>query len=158
MRARVGRLLLPCVVAAASLAPRASGQDAASLEAALQAARSKQRFLISGSLELSAAESQKFWPAFERYEAGLAKLDARSARLLAEFIAAAPAPPAATATAMVEEHLGIEAERLGLLKAHVAEVRKLLPPTTLVRYVQLRNKLDLAIRWDLAQRIPLAVQ
>jgi hypothetical protein len=133
-------------------------QDSGAVEAALAAARKQQRFHLSGTLALSAAEGQRFWPACDRYEAAVAKLDARNARLITDLLRGQAAMHPATASAMVEENLRIEAERLELLRSHVEELRKVLAPATLVRYVQLRNRLDLKIRWDLAQQIPLAGQ
>jgi len=133
-------------------------QDAGAVETALAGARKQQRFLLSGSLVLSAAEGEKFWRAYDRYETTIAKLDARSARLITDLLRGQAASQPATATAMVDESLRVEAERLELLKSHVEELRKVLSPGTLVRYVQLRNRLDLKVRWDLAQQIPLAGQ
>jgi hypothetical protein len=131
-------------------------QDPGAVEAALAAARKQQRFHLSGTLALSDAEAQRFWPACDRYEAALAKLDARSAQLITDLLRGQAAMQASAANAMIEDSLRVEAERLDLLRSHVEELRKVLPPATLVRYVQLRNRLDLKIRWDIAQQIPLA--
>jgi len=154
------RLLTGCALLLLLLgsAPRAAAQDSDAVEAALIAARKQQRFLLSGTLVLSAAESERFWRAYDKYEAAVAALDARSARLITDLLRGQAALQPDTANAMVDESLRVEAERLDLLKSHVAELRKFLSPTTLVRYVQLRNRLDLKIRWDLAQQIPLTGQ
>ena len=133
-------------------------QDPAAVEAALSAARKQQRFHLSGTLALSNAEGEKFWPACDRYDAAVAKLDARAAQLITDLLRGQAATQPAAANAMVDENLRLEAERLKLLESHVAELRKVLAPATLVRYVQLRNRLDLKIRWDIAQQIPLAHQ
>jgi len=133
-------------------------QDSGAVEAALATARKQQRFLLSGTLVLSAAEGEKFWRAYDKYETAIARLDARSAQLITDLLRGQAALQPATASAMIDESLRVEAERLDLLKSHVDELRKVLPPGTLVRYVQLRNRLDLKIRWDLAQQIPLAGQ
>lgn len=152
------RMRLPacalCILVLASVPVHS--QEPAAVEAALSAAREQQRFHLSGTLALSNAEAEKFWPACDRYDAAMAKLDARSASLITDLLRGQAAQQPPGAAAMVDEHLRVEAERLDLLKGHVEELRKVLAPGTLVRYVQLRNRLDLKIRWDLAQQIPLA--
>jgi hypothetical protein len=154
------RMQMPACAVSLVLLASAPGlsQDPAAVEAALSAARKQQRFHLSGTLAVSAAEGQKFWPACDRYEASIAKLDARNARVITDLLRGQAATQPATANALIEESLRLEAERLDLLQAHVEELRKVLSPPTLVRYVQLRNRLDLKIRWDIAQQIPLAGQ
>jgi hypothetical protein len=137
------------IVALLMLAPAAAQEN---VEIALQAARQQQRLWLSGIFELTPAESDRFWRACDRYEAAVAQLDGRSARMIADLLKGQP--PASTA----DEHLDVESERLALLKSHLRELRKVLPPAKLVRYAQLRNRMDLQIRWDIARQIPLAPQ
>ena len=152
---RIATALALLVVAVADPTGVASAQDAASLEAGLAALRSKNRFLISGSLALDADEATAFWPLYEEHQRAMQPLDARNARLIAELLRSYDALTPERAEALVNEHLRIQEDRLKLLRSHVRKARKALPPAKLARYVQLENRLELMARYDLAQRLPL---
>jgi len=130
-------------------------QDSAVLDAGFEAVRNKQRFLVSGMLALTEKEASAFWPEYDRFMEREQKLDERSARLIAELAASLPSLSEERARALVDEHLSIEEARLRELRNHVTRLRKVLPAGKLARYVQLRNKLDLGVRCDLLQQIPL---
>ena len=150
---RVRALPVACLLA--SLTLPAAAQDIAQLEAALDAVRSSNRVLLSGSLPLDANQAKGFWPEYDRYERELKPIDLRSARLIAEIVASGGAPAAGRVEALVAEHIQLQQDRLKLLSEHVRRVGKLLPAARLARYVQLDNRLDLQLRYELAQRIPL---
>lgn len=149
------------IVAVATLAGVLAGtrpapaQNDQTLLSAFEAVRGRHRILVSGSLPLGPDESDAFWPAYDRYESELSRLDARSAKLLADFVAVQRSIHPATADALIEEHLAVAEARLKALRTHVQDLRDVLPAPKLARYVQLLNKLEISLDYDLAQRIPL---
>ena len=111
----------------------AHAQDTAVLQAGFEAVRAKQRFLISGSLELTDAEGSAFWPRFDKYQAEQQRLDARASAVISEFLA----------------------NYLKALRTHARALKGILPAVKLAKYVQIQRKLDVSVRYDLSQKIPL---
>jgi hypothetical protein len=50
--------------------------------------RTKQRFLISGTLVLTDAEGAAFWPQYDKYQAEQARIDQRASAMISEYLAA----------------------------------------------------------------------
>jgi hypothetical protein len=150
---RVAGILL----AVFALLPQAGtqAQDSATLQAGFEAVRAKQRLLISGSLPLTEAEGAAFWPRFDKYQAELQRLDARASAVISEFLAGQSSLTAARAEAITDEQLQVEEDYLKALRAHARVLKGILPAQKLAKYVQLQRKLDVSVRYDLAQKIPL---
>ena len=134
---------------------RGHAQDSAVLEAGFEAVRAKQRFLISGSLALTEAEGSAFWPRFDKYQAEQQRLDARASAVISEYLAAQSSLTAARAEALTNEQLQVEEDYLKALRTHARDLKGILPAVKLAKYVQLQRKLDVSVRYDLAQKIPL---
>jgi hypothetical protein len=60
-----------------------------------------------------------------------------------------------TAKKLIDEYLTIETLRLKLAKAYLPEFRKVLPDTKVARYYQIENKINAAIYYEIATKIPL---
>ena len=133
----------------------ARAQDSAALQAGFEAVRAKQRFLISGSLPLTDAEGAAFWPAFDKYQAEQQRLDARASAVISEFLASQSSLTATRAEALTDEQLRVEEDYLKALRSHARALKGILPTVKLAKYVQLQRKLDVSVRYDLAQKIPL---
>ena len=157
MATRRTKTVAGCVLAVATVLAASPGQaqDSAVLEAGFGAVRAKQRFLISGSLELTEAESAAFWPRFDKYQAEQQRLDARASAVISEYLAAQSSLTAARATALTDEQLQVEEDYLKALRTHARALKGILPAVKLAKYVQLQRKLDVSVRYDLSQKIPL---
>ena len=56
---------------------------------------------------------------------------------------------------MLKESLKIEGDRTKLKNKYIKKFNKVLPPKTVVRFLQIENKLDAVINYELAAAIPL---
>ena len=126
------------------------------LEVTRQAIESQRRVLVSGALPLTDAEADAFWPLYDAYEKERRPLDARANKLVADFLAGASTLTDAQAKAMVEEALEIDEGKLRVRRGYVGRMLKAIPPRKVARFYQIDNKLDAAVRADLAKQIPLA--
>jgi hypothetical protein len=61
----------------------------------------------------------------------------------------------ATAQRLLDESMTIETLRQKLNKAYLPKFRKALPGIKAVRYYQIENKINAALYYELAARIPL---
>ncbi len=157
-RTRLQQITIGAVVAASCLALAAAAspqtvQD--SLEASRLAVESQRRILVSGALPLTDAEANAFWPLYDAYEKERRPLDERANKLLADFLAGAATMTDAQAKALVEEELNLEDARLKVRRTYFGRMVKVVPGRKVARFFQIDNKLDTAVRADLAKQIPL---
>jgi Spy/CpxP family protein refolding chaperone len=139
-----------------SLAAAAAAQSVKeTLEVSRQAIESQRRVLVAGSLPLTDAEADAFWPLYDAYEKERRPLDERANKLVADFLAGAASLTDAQAKAMVEEALKIEEERLRVRRTWLGRMGKAIPARKLVRFYQIDNKLDSVVRADVARQVPL---
>ncbi|HUL75861.1 MAG TPA: hypothetical protein VL691_01250 [Vicinamibacteria bacterium] len=150
MRALATAIL--CSLAAARV-PAQSVKDA--LELSRQAVETQRRVLISGALPLTDGEASAFWPLYDGFEKERRALDERANRLVVDFVAAAPAIADSQATAMLNEALKLDEDRLRLRRGWMSRMAKAIPPRKLLRFFQIENKLDSVVRADVARQIPL---
>ena len=61
----------------------------------------------------------------------------------------------ATAKSLLDEALAIEQAEVSLKQAYVPKLAAALPATKVARYIQIENKIRAAIKYDLAENIPL---
>jgi hypothetical protein len=157
-RIRLQHVTIAAVVAASCLGQAATASPQTvkdSLEASRQAMESQRRILVSGALPLTDAEANAFWPLYDAYEKERRPLDERANKLLADFLAGAATMTDAQAKALVEEELNLEEDRLKVRRTYFGRMAKAIPGRKVARFFQIDNKLDTAVRADLAKQIPL---
>ena len=143
-------------VLAALAAPVGSAQTVKdALELNRQAVEAQRRVLVAGSLHLTDAEAQAFWPLYDGFEKDRGQVDERTNQLVADFVAAGSTMSDTQATAMLNEALRLDDERLKVRRSWLSRMGKALPPRKLVFFFQLENKLDAVVRADVARQIPL---
>ena len=57
---------------------------------------------------------------------------------------------------MLDKALKVDESRLRVRREHMERMAKAIPPRKVARFYQIDNKLDAAVRADLAKQIPLA--
>lgn len=139
---------------AASLAAAQTVKE--KLDLSREAVEGQRRILVAGSVPMSDAEADAFWPLFDAWERDRRPLDARANQLVADFLAAGAGLSDAQAKAMVDEGLKIEEARVKLRRSYMDRMAKAIPPRKLARFYQVENKLDAAVRAGIAKQIPLA--
>jgi hypothetical protein len=158
-RIRLQEIVIGAVVAVSWLGVAETGwpqnvKD--SLEASRQAVESQRRILVSGALPLTDPEANAFWPLYDAYEKERRPLDERANGILAEFLARGATLTDDQAKAMVEEELQLEEGRLKVRRTYFGRMVKAIPGRKVARFFQIDNKLDSAVRADVAKQVPLA--
>jgi Spy/CpxP family protein refolding chaperone len=158
-RARLQQITIGAVVAASCLVAAAAASPQTvkdSLEAGRQATESQRRILVSGALPLTDAEANAFWPLYDAYEKERRPLDEQANKVLADFLAEAATLTDAQAKALLEQELSLEEARLKVRRAYFGRMVRAIPARKVVRFFQIDNKLDTAVRADIARQVPLA--
>lgn len=112
--------------------------------------------LVAENLNLTAAQSDVFWPLYREFQAKRAPLVDRRIELLREFRDNFDGLTDEQAGGLIDGWVSLEEDIVKLRKQYVKKFRKILPEKTTLRYFQVENKLDTIIDYDLSQVTPLA--
>ena len=153
LKIRIGAVVVASCLGVAAAASPQTVQD--SLEAGRQATESQRRVLVSGALPLTDVEANAFWPLYDAYEKERRPLDERANKLLADFLARAATMTDEQARTMVDEELQLEDARLNVRRTYFGRMAKAIPGRKVARFFQIDNKLDTAVRADIAKQVPL---
>ncbi len=142
---------------ATALALPALAQDTSSMEILRQKVKADKKLLVAQNMQLTEAEAKAFWPVYDAYQNDLQKINQRMGKAIADYADAYNKGPVPNETAktLLNEALTIEEEEVKLKRAYVPKLEKALPPAKVARYVQIENKIRAAIRYELADAIPL---
>jgi hypothetical protein len=113
--------------------------------------------IVVQALELSSAQSGRFWPLYDDYQKELALIDGRLATLVVTYADAWHQGPVSDITArkLTMEMLAIEDAESKLKRAFLPRLKKVLPAAKVARYLLIETKIRADIRHEIASRIPL---
>lgn len=117
--------------------------------------RADKKLLVADNLQLTDAESQKFWPVYDAFQADLSKLNQRTGKLIERYAGSYDTMTDDVAKGLLDEMIAIEVDRTALLKSYQPKVLAVLSPRKAARYYQIENKIRAAINYELADLIPL---
>ncbi len=137
-------------------APVASAQqDRDVMEVMRSQIATKRQALVAENLELSEAESEKFWPVYRDFQYERAPLIDRRLENIKSFRDNYETMTDDQARSIVDAVVKYEEDMLKLTRKFIREFRKVLPERKVMRYLQIERKLDAVIDFDLARVIPL---
>jgi hypothetical protein len=146
-------MLAAIVVVAASAV--AQDKPADNMQIVLEKIRADKKLLVAESMQLTEAEAKAFWPVYDQYQDELFLLRARTAKLINDYAGAYDKMTNDMAKKLLDELMTIEALGPKLRQAYLPKFRKVLPETKVVRYYQIENKINAALMYALASKIPL---
>jgi Cu/Ag efflux protein CusF len=111
--------------------------------------------VVSEALQLTPAEAGKFWPLYHQYRAQMDKVGDGIVKLVKEYGGYYPNIPEARAKTMLKEMLDLEDQQVDTREKFFKKFGKVLPPDKNLRFAQVENRLDLAVKVKLAANIPL---
>lgn len=114
------------------------------------------RAIVLRGLELSESESAAFIPIFDEYQAEQKKIADRTVATLDKFAANYDSMTEEAARGILKDWIGIEDDRVGLLKKYVKKLEKALPAQKVLRFVQIENKLNTVLEMQAVRAVPLA--
>jgi hypothetical protein len=135
--------------------PREGEAAKANLDVLLDALRANRKALVAVNLNLSNEEAAKFWPVYDRYHKELNEIGDRLVRVIQDYSASFHDLSNDKAMKLVEDYLGVEADRVKLRRSYLDEFAKTLPGRKVARFYQIENKMDAVIRFELASKIPV---
>ena len=119
--------------------------------------KADKKLLIAGNMDLNDQESKDFWPLYEGYQEGLAKVNGHMGGLIGEYAEAYNNGSVSEALAkkLINQAIKTEGAEVLLRREYAEKLAKVLPAQKVARYLQMENKIRAAIKFDLAANIPL---
>jgi len=111
---------------------------------------------VADELRLSERESAAFWPIYRSYRTDMDKLGDSLVKLVLEYADVYPNVPEDRARKMLEEYAALEEKLVNTRSKYLKRAAKEVSPSKALRWAQLENRMDLALRLQLASRVPLA--
>lgn len=144
--------LLLCIVALPVLA---QDKPADTMQIVREKLQADKKLLVATNMDLTEKEAQAFWPIYESYQKDLGLVNGRMLVLLEDFAKNYQAMTDEEAKKLVDDYLAIEQDRITLKQSYRPKLRKALPEKKVARYLQIENKVEAVIRYELAGRVPL---
>lgn len=117
--------------------------------------KADRKVMVAEVMQLTEPESVAFWPLYRAYRAEMDTLGDGIVKLVLEYADAYPAVAEERASAMLKDYLGLEKDWAAARAKHMKRMGKVLPASKVLRFAQVENRLDLALRLQLAGALPL---
>ncbi len=133
----------------------AQDKPADTMQILRQKIQADKKLLVAVNMGLTEKETKAFWPVYESYQKDLGLLNGRMLALIKDFAKNYQTMSDETAKKLVSEYLAIEGDRVTLKQSYLPKLRQALPEKKVARYLQIENKVEAVIRYELAEGIPL---
>jgi hypothetical protein len=118
-------------------------------------AKGDRTVVVAEAMQLTGAESDAFWPLYRNYRTDMDTVGDGLVKLVLEYADFYPNVPEARAQKMLKDYLALEKRLIDTRAKHLKKLAKVLPPSKVLRFAQLENRLDLALRLQMASAVPL---
>src|SRR6266705_6525781 len=140
----------------AFLAPPAPAQNVVDqIEVVRGALKADRKVVIAVGMQLTDEESSGFWPIYRDYRVAMDKLGDGRIELVLEYADLYPNVPEDRAKQMLKKYSALEEKTVTVRNKYLKKLGKILPASKVLRFAQLENRLDLAVRVQVAASIPL---
>ena len=136
--------------------PRAAAENVVDqIEVVRGALKADRKIVIAEAMNLTDSESSAFWPIYRDYRAEMDRIGDGRIELVLEYSDLYPNVPEERAQAMLKRYTALEEKAVDVRHKYLKKFGKLLPASKVLRFAQLENRLDLAVRVQVAAAVPL---
>lgn len=117
----------------------------------------KRNFVVIANLNLTNAESEKFWPLYEEYRLKIREVRGRRLKLIEDYAERfnADTVDEEFADDAIIEFLDIQSDTVKVRKKYWKKFRRIIPASKAARFYQLENKMDSEVDYVMAGGTPL---
>ena len=133
----------------------AQEKPADNMQVLIEKIRADKKLLVADNMELTEAEAKAFWPVYNQYQDELFLLRVRTVKLIKDYSDSYGKITNDVAKKLVDEYMTIESLGPKLRQAYLPKFRSVLPEVKVMRYYQIENKIQAALIYELAAKIPL---
>jgi flagellar biosynthesis chaperone FliJ len=152
-------LIALAAIAALAGAGQASAQSAGGLsddqQLLIRQIQDDRRGVVMSTLGLTERQIADFTPIYDKYQQENEKLLKRGADVLNKFVSNYDSMTDDAAEKILKDAFDVREERLSLLEDYAKKMGKKLPPTLVLRWVQIENKMMTLLDWQTMQLVPL---
>jgi len=154
---RLLRLFVIALVALIAVPAFAQDKPASNMEILRQKIKADKKLVVAANMELTEAEAKGFWPVYDAYQADLQTLNERLGKLIVRYadVYNNKALTNEAAKSLLDEALAIEQAEVTMKQSYVPKLSAAVPQTKVARYLQIENKIRAAVKYELADGIPL---
>ena len=149
------RIAVVLLLGLLSLPVLAQDKPADTMQIVREKIQADKKLLVAANMGLTEKEAQAFWPVYESYQKDLGLLNGRMLVLIQDFANTYQAMTDDAAKKLVGDYLAIEGDRVKLKQSYLPKLRQALPEKKVARYLQIENKIEAVVRYELAEKIPL---
>ena len=152
------RLVTACaIVVGLALPATAQTTGTTNMDILRQKIKADKKVVVALNLKLTDAEGAAFWPVYDAYQNELQQINQRLTSVVLAYADAYNKGPVANEVAkkLLDEALAVDQAEARVKESYVPKILAALPATKAARYIQIENKIRAAIRYELAEGIPL---
>ncbi|MFZ5876337.1 MAG: hypothetical protein ACOYXU_08000 [Nitrospirota bacterium] len=141
----------------ALVSPALAEEGTTNMDILIQKVKADKKLIVAANMDLTDAEGKAFWPLYDAYQKDLQSINERLAKAIDAYVTAYAqgAVPNDTAKKLFNDALAAEEAEVKLKQSYLPKLEKAVSATKAVRYLQIENKIRAAIRYELAEQIPL---
>lgn len=146
------------VLLAAALLPiqsRAQQSATDAIEIVRSIYQADRQAFVMDALQLNVGETAAFMPLYEAYRRDIDTLGDDLVKLILEYADYYPDVPADRAQRLLKQYTALEKKLAGKRAWYLKRAGKLIPPAKALRWAQVENRMDLALRLQLAGALPV---
>jgi hypothetical protein len=131
-----------------------SGQD--QLELTRANIQTRRQEIVQQLMELTPAESEKFWPVYREFRNDIAKQGDERVDFMERFANQAATMSDDQSKKLLDEWFGLREKQIDLQKKYAGKFRKAVPGAKVVRFYQVENALNTIVSANLQAALPMA--
>ena len=148
-------LTLTIFLAGVTMPALAEDKPADNMQLVKEKMKADKKLLVAENMQLTEKEDKAFWPVYDSYQKDLGKLNERLLKLIDEYAQNYETMTDQTAQGLTNKYLALESERVKMIQSYVPKITKAVGSKKAARYLQLENKINAIVRFELAANIPL---
>ena len=117
--------------------------------------KADRQVFVAEHLQLTETESAAFWPLYRSYRAEMEKIGDGLVKLMLEYADLYPNVPEGQAKKLLQQYTSLEKKLVDKRVWYLKRAGKALPATKVLRWAQLENRMDLVLRLQMADALPL---
>ncbi len=153
---RAGLMIVVAAVLLLCTSPlTAQDKGADNMQILVEKIKADKKLVVAENMQLTEKEARAFWPVYGRYQNELFLLRTRTMNLVQDYADHYETMTDAMAKKLLDEMMAIETLRGRLAGTYLPKFRAVLSERKVARYYQIENKINAALYYELAARIPL---
>jgi len=117
--------------------------------------RTEKMAIVTRAMQLTEAQSEKFWPVYKEYEVDMVKLNDERVNIIKEYAANYDSMTDEVAKSLIDRSFKLRDARNKTLKKYVTKMSKAVDMKTAARWAQVEAALGSAIDLQIASELPL---